>query len=321
MMIRKSGTERIGVIEVGSQSVRYLVADFEWDGSYRRTQARTAYKHGIELNNLDDDKIAAMLTQVEAYYNDLERHRGVRAIVYGTELCRRLAERGHPKLPRFLHILKPTLEAFGAWAAGFISTEMQSDRYTIVDQGGGSTEIISADWNGVEPLGIEVYELGYGNQAIEEKFRMNAGGIVKSLTDLLDASSPGFKLHKAKAPSDKIIFLGSVATKLAFNIRHKKGDDHIYDPRLADKTTLTVREIMAYFNDMTSKYRIDPQKTIEQIDPRVEEYHLVMPNAVLFMLTCVRLGYDELTVSTNSTRHGMAFLARRDLYRAISSVS
>jgi hypothetical protein len=67
---------------------------------------------------------------------------------------------------------------------------------------------------------------------------------------------------------------------------------------------------------MSKIYFSDPARARHEIDRRTEstnEYEIVMSGGILIMLLAVRLGYERVTVSVNSTRYGVGFMVASGL--------
>jgi exopolyphosphatase/pppGpp-phosphohydrolase len=321
-MISRSG-KRLGIIEIGSYSARRMIARFEADGTFRadRGEARE-FIHGIDVDNVDENKVVDLWANVQEFYKGLvESNLAPNEIwVYGTELCRRLSE-GSRRLPGYVIVLTAELEAVMSWATGFVRVRNEIDGwfYTIFDQGGGSAELVSGTWNaqkhGIDRLKYETFDLGH--KRLSKLYSPSSpSSYVEHVSSFLERYTKQIGLQENKARMSSLILLGGPATKLAFNIRHKRDDNHDYSARDANVTVVTRDEIWSYYDKIAKIYKIDPDRARELVDRRMvntDEYERVMSGALLFILLANRLGYPKLTVSAASTRYGFGFLVARGL--------
>lgn len=313
MTVGLARRKKIGVIEVGSRAVRYLVGYFELDGTFHTDRTAAPFIHDIMIDQIDQIKVDELLTAVDAYHRDLQTRECDGSIVYGTALCRRLREIGQT-FPAYLKVFTPEQEAYGSWAAGFLSRRTQSDFYTIVDQGSGSTEIISASWTAAGMSNVKTQSLDFGSQRLASLYdEIGSKQFPKELLSLLDKSVQQFDTPAKKGGRGEIVCLGSAATKLAFNIKHKKDLNDDYRSGAVNGTKLNVSEIFKHHTEMSAMFREDPDRTRNWIDRRVNEYEIVMSSSIFLMLMTIKYGFQDITVSANGTRHGVGFLIRRGL--------
>jgi exopolyphosphatase/pppGpp-phosphohydrolase len=322
----RSGAKRVGIIEIGSRSVRCMVAKFSSNGSFRAepNEARN-FVHGIDVDHIEPPKVADLWTQVDQFYKRLTEQQFDRIWVYGTELCRRLSKDASQRPPPYVTILNGEQEAISSWAAGFLSvrnpegylsvSQKEGHRYTIIDQGGGSAEFVSATWQrGTMTKWEHEHFDDLGNKKLAKLYTPPASDFSNFVRGYLDKCAQRLQLHIASHNTKGLILLGSAATKLAFNIEHKRDEDDDYNAHPVDGTRLTISQIADYYNKIARMYQHDPDKARRLVDRRhAEEYEIVMSGAILIMLVSLRLAHDSVIVSGNSTRYGFGFLVARDL--------
>jgi hypothetical protein len=99
--------KRVGLIEIGSYAVRRMVATFEPNGNFSLDGSESReYVHGIDIENIEEPKVAALWSAVQQFYRSLVDSAFPLADiwVYGTELCRRLSK-GPYRLPSYVMVL------------------------------------------------------------------------------------------------------------------------------------------------------------------------------------------------------------------------
>jgi len=306
-----------------------MLATFEPNGNFWIDGSESQeYVHGIDLDNPDEAGVLMLWRSVQNFYESLlESGLPPGDIwVYGTELCRRLASESQ-RVPAYVTVLGSDLEAIMSWATGFLKARNGIDgwTYTIFDQGGGSSELVSGVWNGktnrIDRLVYETFDLGH--KKLAKLYSPSSPTLyVNELRNMLERQSDRISLHETGGRMGTLILLGSSATKLAFNIKHKRDHEHTYSAREVDVTTVTVAEIQAYYNERAKEYKVDPLRARRMVDKRMvdtDEYERVMSGAILLMLLSTRLGYQKLTVTASSTRYGFGFLIARRLIANRSS--
>jgi exopolyphosphatase/pppGpp-phosphohydrolase len=315
---RKAVGKRIGVVEIGSRYVRRMAAIFEPTGVFHADRdAAEQFPHFIDVNHIEQAKVITMWRKVEEFYEALKRARDPcdEIWVYGTELCRRLLEKGD-RLPEYVRVFDARQEAIASWAAGFLGahTRAADFRYTIFDQGGGSAELVSAIWTGTGLSKDEHETFDLGSTRLAKNYTPSDERYVKFARKTLEEYAERIAPYEVKKPSEELVLLGGAATKLAFNIKHKKDENHDYSSYLIDRTRLKIDEIMEYYNYIWKIYQRDPEYARKLVDRRKkDEYEIVMSGAVLMMLLAVKLGHRQVTVSKNSTGYGIGFLIARRL--------
>lgn len=306
---------RIGVVEVGSRSIRLMVADFQRSGSFKATRTGS-HLHGVEIDKLNRSSISDLWAAVDRFYNELQTFECDRVMVYGTALCRKLAEQPDLKLPSYLHVLSAEEEAVASWAAGFMCTRKDAEtrQYTIVDQGAGSTEVISATWTGETIDNVIFDSLEVGNQKVMDLFYSSGNAYAKAIHLMVEEFAERIRRHKA-AENGRLYLIGSVATKIAW-LKVRKGVSDFYKPHLVNDVPLSMKELFELHSNILKLYRQSPEKARALVDSRAgaeDDFARVMSGSVFLMMLCTKLDYPLVRVSGYGVRHGMAFLVLKEL--------
>jgi exopolyphosphatase/guanosine-5'-triphosphate,3'-diphosphate pyrophosphatase len=146
--------ERLGAIDVGSNSIRLLVAEFDPQGGIKvidevKDQPRLAA--GLaESNNLDEFAMARAL-QTLARMREVAERRGVKRISAVATSAVREADNGKAFVDRVrrevgipLRIIDPESEAALSWRSVAHHFPLSTGRALVADIGGGSLELIGA---------------------------------------------------------------------------------------------------------------------------------------------------------------------------------
>jgi exopolyphosphatase/pppGpp-phosphohydrolase len=311
---------KVGIIEIGSRAVRTLVAHFSPDGRSHTEPTAAPFIHDIKIDSIEPRKVAAMLEAVVSFQKDIDQRECERRRTYGTALVRVLKGAQKYSIPDWIDKLEPDEEAKCAWAAGFLSSQARGigGRCTIFDQGSGSAELISANWSDhgiTDPVIDSIDE--FSAQRLTARYKKSSKAFLAELQHTFNSYAGRLKLHAANGPRSELILMGSAATKLAFNIKHKRNDDDDYRRDVVDSTELTQDDVLRYYTKIWSVEQSDPgtaRRAVDRRNTRSDEYEMVMSSGLTLYNLARWLRHSHITVSANGTRHGMGFLLSRDLY-------
>ena len=193
--------ERLGAIDLGSNSIRLLVAEFDPQGGIKvidelKDQPRLA--SGVaESKRLDEFAMARAIKTLHRMHEVCER-RGVRRVLAVATSAVREAENGKTFVERVkrevgipLKIIDPDTEAALSWRSVAHHFPLASSRALVADIGGGSLELIGAI-NGM----VELTEsLPLGAVRLTEKYLFQG----KSRSKEVDALRSRIRKHLKKA--------------------------------------------------------------------------------------------------------------------------
>lgn len=171
-----TGSRRLGAIDVGTNSIRLLVAEAHADGSYRVLDDEkeiTRLGRGLgETGMMSDDAMEHTLRAVERMKRIAMGH-GVRALrCIGTSACREAGNRDafagmfRARTGLTLEVITPADEARLAYLSAAHSFDLRGLAAAVVDIGGGSTEIVLSAGGVTE----QVYSLPLGAVRLTEQF-------------------------------------------------------------------------------------------------------------------------------------------------------
>jgi exopolyphosphatase/guanosine-5'-triphosphate,3'-diphosphate pyrophosphatase len=168
--------ERLAAIDVGSNSIRLLVAEFDPQGGIKvvdevKDQPRLA--SGIAESNRIDEFAMARAIQTLGRMREVAERRGVRRIMAVATSAVREAENGKAFVERVrrevgipLRIIDADTEAALSWRSVAHHFPLSTGRALVVDIGGGSLELIGAV-NGLVEL---TKSLPFGAVRLTEKY-------------------------------------------------------------------------------------------------------------------------------------------------------
>ncbi len=309
---------RIGIAEIGSRSLRLMIADFEPDGSFKAVKTDSSL-HSVDIENIREEDVAKLGTALDAYHSEIVKLGCDRTMVYGTALCRKISAFSQWTIRPYLRILTAEEEAIASWAAGFICipNPAPGKRITVVDQGGGSTEIVSATWTGNGLANKCVDSLDIGIQRITDLYLSSPTGYLSELQRLISGYDHIIRRHASKESSD-LYLLGSVATKLAWLDKRQSPAD-FYKPNLVNDHPLGVAGILKQREELSRLREKNPEAARRFVDARSgseDETVRIVAGSTFLLMIAIKLNYRCVRVSGYGLRHGMAFLILRGLVPA-----
>jgi exopolyphosphatase/pppGpp-phosphohydrolase len=309
---------RIGLIEVGSRALRFLVADFDAGFRFEPRKIETVV-HGIDPDNFSLSDVAKINLLVARFVGDLEPFDCHVQRIYGTAMCRAMEDKFSGALDRAIDVLSTEEEARAAWAAGFICVgpgATDAD-ITVVDEGNGSTEIVRARWNGTEMVEVRFTSLPIGSSALlsmfcenQDTYMQKVGRDIVPFIRMADAAGIG------RCVGGRVYFVGGVATKIAW-LKMRKGQHDTYNPALVNGARLESEEMIRLYLGLKKMFRDDRMKAIRLVDGRrgsEDEAPRVIASVPFISLLASGLSdRREFLVSGYGLRHGMAFLVYHGL--------
>jgi exopolyphosphatase/pppGpp-phosphohydrolase len=308
---------RIGLVEVGSNTIRYIVADFSDEISFKPITIETL-KHDLHPSRPTKEAVIEINLKVSGFLEDAGKHECDHILAYGTAACRKVASEFPGLLAQQIRVLSPAEEAKAAWVAGFACTSRQpGTRCTIIDEGSGSTEFVAATWTGKEIADFSYFSIDLGSVALLEFFKNDMKGhnerVTNSIRELIpDLTSSGV----ASENPGKLFLLGGVATSIGWLATKKTGMQE-YRPIEINGAKLTFSELDQLHRGLHSLYRKDPVGARRFVDTRQGgEEHILKVLSSLPFLTLLASFIEQsgqYYVSGYGVRHGMAFLIRHGL--------
>jgi exopolyphosphatase/pppGpp-phosphohydrolase len=312
-------THRIGLVEVGSSTIRYLVADFDNDMSFVPKKIETI-DHDLHPSAPTEQAIVQVNRIVERCTQDARDHGCDSFLAYGTAGCR-TASMLHPgALTSTLKVLSPAEEAIASWVAGFLCVRTSRDAATtctIIDEGSGSTEIVRATWSGACITDVAFNSTAVGSIYLMDAYKTNPDGHIALIVDLISKIKD--ELRSAGVCPGKpgsIYLLGSVATRIGWLASGKTGADE-YRPDKVNGVRVTRNGLIQLHKTLSRMHAEDPNKARRFVDVRrgreQEALRVLGSTPFLLFLASHLDARGQFFISGYGVRHGMAFLIKRGL--------
>lgn len=298
---------RVGVVDLGTNSTRLLVADVE-DGAVTELDRRLAITRlgeGVDARRLLLPTAVARVRNVLAEYRRaIEVHDAGRTLAFATSAVRD-AENGEAFLgeiewsygfpTRLLSGEEEALMTFRGVAAG----RHLEERTLLVDVGGGSTELILGDGDGV----VFHDSLDLGCVRLTERFLASD----PPTADELEACA-GFvrarlaeRIQEAIRPTHAIGVAGTVTTLATLDLGLPEEDpDVVHGHRMGI-------EWIAAETARLSSLEVDEIRAVRGMHP--ERAPVMVAGAIVLRETLAHFGLDVLEASEHDIMHGAALAA------------
>lgn len=308
---------QIGLVEVGSSTIRYFVAAVAPDMSFRPHKIETV-AHSLHPSKPTLEAIAEVNARVEAYLADGGQRSCDVLLAYGTAACR-AADTRHPgALSPLLRVLTPAEEATAAWVAGLLCTPATpGTNLTVVDAGSGSTEIVRASWNGRSVIDLTFHSVEIGNVALVEAFCADTKDHIPHVVTLIgqlkdELASAGIY----PSTSGHLYLVGGVATRTGWLLAGNSGD-RPYRPEELNGARIPRDRMIALYQRLSRLYLSDPQAAQRLVDTREggreQLLRLLSELPFLALLANYLDPRGQYLTSGFGVRHGIAFLLQRGL--------
>lgn len=295
---------RVGVIDIGTNSTRYLLADVNRDGMVSRVEAvlkTTRLGEGVAgTGRLAEKAMARTTAAVAGFWRRAQEMGGKTVLLVATCAVREARNREdflmlvHRATGLEVRVLSGIEEAYYTFAGVLTGCDFNPEEAAVVDVGGGSTEII---W--VEDKRLVARSLPLGAVRLTEQ---KAGlEVVESHLGPVCQLISGRKLF---GTGGTITTLAAVALGLA-----------AYDPDLVHGYQLSAGEVYALISRF-ARLSVDELKEVPGLQP--ERADIILAGAHIVMGLLKKTGAPGLTVSENDLLYGIACEAAGAVERKLS---
>lgn len=308
-----SSSVRVGVVEIGSRSIRLLVADLCLQTGLRPVMTRSSEARLIEAVRQGPDAVAMAMADIQARIREFRITAAElqvdRLRVIGTRALREILANGDLALVAGIDILSENDEAIFSLIAslrGLPDVDANFREVMLVDQGGGSLEIVRGA-TGPNPRLLESISLPLGSNGVITKMKAlnrHVGAFRRDCDRTLDAMTlPRF-------PNDgRLILQGSIATRCAW-LAIRRTAREPYEPWRIQGRVLTAAalfQMMRVFESVPSSGWGQLRASVSPNAPQSDELEAVIGGIVLFLKLMASWNVSEFTVSGYGTRYGVAW--------------
>jgi exopolyphosphatase/guanosine-5'-triphosphate,3'-diphosphate pyrophosphatase len=296
--------ERYAVVDAGTNSIKFIVAEATAGGAWRTLVDRAEITRlgeglspgGAILDSARDRAVAAVADMA----NEARRY-GVRAIAAVGTAGLRMSSNGaqvvagvHAKSGVAIEIISGDEEARLAFVAARAGLGLERGSLVIFDTGGGSSQFTF----GHDAVIDERFSVDVGAVRYTERYRLDREVSDQTLREALAAIASDLSRLDSRAPPDALAAMGGAVTNLAA-VRHGLAT---YDPDVVQGTVLDRAEI----DRQIELYRTrdaEARRRIVGLQPKRAE--VILAGACIVRTVMGKLGKPQLTVSDRGLRHGV----------------
>lgn len=298
--------KRIGIIDIGSNSIKFFVGEKREDGTIatiidENDIARLG--EGLkDTGRISDEALERNAQSVAAFAAKAKENGAEQIISIGT-MALRTASNSADFVKRVkelcdvdVQIIPGEEEARLSYLAILSGMPVPDGDLIIFDTGGGSTEFIFG--KGTEL--VKRFSVNLGAIRITEKFFADdpvAEGSVEAAIRQIDEE---FAAAGVEGRPVKLVGMGGTVTSMGA-VKHKMV---VYDPDVIQGSALTRADIAEQIREYSAR-TIEQRRELPGLQPKRAE--VILAGACILQDIIDHLGVDELTISDRGVRHGLAF--------------
>ena len=298
------GFGRFAVVDVGTNSVKFVIGERAGDGEWRTVVDRaevTRLGEGLDrTGDLNEDPIARTVDAIADMAEEAAREEVVATVAVGTAGLRmagnsdEFVEAVRERTRIEVEIISGEEEARLAYVA--VTSELQpgSGSLVLFDTGGGSSQFTFGHGDEVE----ERFSVDVGAVRLTERFGLDGAVSEATLREALDAIAADLERLDGRETPDVLVGIGGAVTNLAA-VEHEL---ETYDPNVVRGTVLDRAEV----DRQLELYRTRPadlRRELPGLQPKRAE--VILAGACVVRTVLEKLGRDSLTVSDRGLRHGL----------------
>jgi exopolyphosphatase / guanosine-5'-triphosphate,3'-diphosphate pyrophosphatase len=298
------GARRYAVIDIGANSVKFVVADLRADGSWQSVVDRaevTRVSEGVaETGRLDPEASERTLDAIAGMADEARRDGATEIAAVATAGLRLAADRSEfvaavrERCDLDVEILSGDDEARLGYLAATSGLATGRGSLLVFDSGGGSTEFTFGTDEHVD----ERFSLDVGAVGVTERFDLSGIVADDALAAALDGVAAELAKLRDRPTPDAVIAMGGTATNLAA-VKHGLAE---YDPDVVQGTELDAGEV----DRQIELYRTRAAETRRQIAGlQPGRADVILGGACIVRTVMTTLGRQSVTVSDRGLRHGL----------------
>jgi exopolyphosphatase / guanosine-5'-triphosphate,3'-diphosphate pyrophosphatase len=284
---------RFAVIDVGTNSVKFHIAEHQADDTWKTRVDRadvTRLGEGMsDGGRITEPALERTIEAIAGMVDEARRARVVAIAAVGTEAIRSAANGAearaaiHARTSVRVDAIPGEQEARLAYVAAVSSLGLKGEGLAVFDTGGGSSQFTFGDGTKIE----EQFSVPVGAARFTEQFGLDRAVSRETVDAALAAIATDLGRLDGRAHPTALVGMGGTLT----NMTAVKRELAAYDPDKVQGTVLDTAEI----DHQIELYRsrdADGRRTITGLQPKRAE---VIP----------KLGADSVTVSDRGLRHGL----------------
>jgi exopolyphosphatase/guanosine-5'-triphosphate,3'-diphosphate pyrophosphatase len=296
--------QRFAVIDCGTNSIKFHLAERQADGSWTTLVDRaevTRLGEGLdETGEIGPEPLARAVTAISGMVEEARQH-DVRAIAaVGTAGMRMATNRDavigavRRQAGVTIEVIPGDEEARLAYVGVTSGLGTGAGSRVVFDTGGGSSQFTFGEGSRVD----DRFSVDVGAVKYTERFGLD--GVVEPsvLTDALAAVAEDLSALDGRATPDALVGMGGAVT----NITAVKHEMATYDPSVVQGSVLNRAEIDRQIELYRSR-DADDRRSIIGLQPKRAE--VILAGACIVRTVMDKLGQESFTVSDRGLRHGL----------------
>ncbi len=298
------GARRYGVVDVGTNSVKFHVGERQADGTWRKIVDRaevTRLGEGLdETGRLDTEPMERTVDAIAAMVDEAKRNDVIAIAAVGTAGLRIAANSSafvdavQARCGVQVEVIPGEEEGRLAYLAVKSGLGLTQGSLVVFDTGGGSSQFTFGHGERVD----ERFSVNVGAARFTERFGLDGAVSEDVLAAALDGIAADLSRLDARPTPDALVAMGGAVTNLAA-VSHGLAT---YDPDVVQGTALDRTEIdrqIELYRTRTAEER----REIVGLQPKRAE--VILAGACIVRTVMTKLGRESLTVSDRGLRHGL----------------
>ena len=297
------GARRAAILDVGTNSVKYVIAEHQGD-SFNVVEDGgivTRLGQGRDASGaLSPDAMARTADAIASIVQRAQTGSAVSIIAVGTAGLRQAPNQAafldavHDRAGVLVDVISGEEEARLAYRAAVATLPITGETFVVFDTGGGSSQFTIGRRQDID----EQFSLDIGAARITEQFGLDTAISTEQLERARSAVADEFAVLTQHRGRDALIGMGGTATNLT--AMHLELDE--YDADRVHGTVLTVAAIDRHIEALRTR-AADERRAIKGLQPGRAE--VILAGAIIVRTIVTSLGHNELTVCDRGLRHGL----------------
>ena len=295
---------RYAVIDVGTNSIKFHVAERDRDGTWRAVVDRaemTRLGEGLEQHQvIGDAALERTVAAIAGMVDEGKRHGALATVAVGTAGLRIASNRDavlatiEKRTGVGIEVISGEEEGRLAYVAATSGLGLSSGSLVVFDTGGGSSQFTF----GHDSLVDERFSVDVGAVRYTERYKLDGVVSAEVLRDAMTAIAADLSRIDGRAVPAALVAMGGAVT----NITAVKHGLARYDPAIVQGTVLDRVEIDRQIELYRSR-DADARRAIVGLQPKRAE--VILAGACIVRTVMEKLGAQAITVSDRGLRHGL----------------
>jgi exopolyphosphatase/guanosine-5'-triphosphate,3'-diphosphate pyrophosphatase len=296
--------ERYAVIDAGTNSIKFHIAEREPAGTWRTLVDRaemTRLGEGLVPGGaINDAAPERAISAIASMVDEAKRH-GVRAIAAVGTAGLRMASNGSDVVAAIeartgvhIEVISGEEEGRLAYVAAKAGLGLRKGSLVVFDTGGGSSQFTFGHDASVD----ERFSVDVGAVRYTERYRLDRAVSPHVLHEAMVAIASDLARIDGRTVPDALVGMGGAVT----NITAVKHGLASYDPAVVQGSTIDRAEIDRQI-DLYRSRDADARRDIVGLQPKRAE--VILAGACIVRTVMDKLGKDSFTVSDRGLRHGV----------------